>query len=165
MDIVEFLTAQYDVDQRRAEAARTVDPTPWTASIGDDGRPNGIRATGAHAAVLTADGLALWDTEGSSTLCMTAVSAEHVAAHDPAFELADIAAKRAIVAHHVPEADLRIRDGRYVQDPPLCTICWQTWPNKGKRQLHPCTTLRLLAAPYADRPGYNPAWKIEEHNG
>ena len=54
--------------------------------------------------------------------------------------LADIAAKRARIALHAP-----VGDG--VQH---CGVC---------RLTSPCRTLRLEASAYADRPGYDEAWR------
>lgn len=70
----------------------------------------------------------------------------------PSAVLADIAAKRAIVAAHPME---------YLDawGTSVCTTCTSdlnpTWTEGGG----PCTTLRLLAQPYAEHPDYGPAWR------
>lgn len=80
--------------------------------------------------------------------------ADHIAAHDPARVLREIDAKRKLVDEHKPG----IQKG---------------WPNMGRHCLSctgvrvwdeslnesNCLTLRLLALPYADRPGYEESWR------
>jgi hypothetical protein len=57
----------------------------------------------------------------------------------PARVLADIAAKREILEWHTG---------------------WHQCADSVEEQRE-CVTVRLLAALYADRPGYNPAWTVE----
>lgn len=73
-------------------------------------------------------------------------SYEHVVVHDPARALADVAAKRAIVARY----------------PRLAT----GWLEQGQTDLEVAedevaTILRLLAMPYAAHPDYSPSWAID----
>ena len=73
-----------------------------------------------------------------------AAVAGHIAAHDPARVLREIEAKRGIIAAHerrpMPKGDTAD-----------CAHCWgAVWP---------CPTLRLLALPYADKPGYQESWR------
>jgi hypothetical protein len=56
----------------------------------------------------------------------------HIARWDPARVLAEVEAKRAILAHHELHAE------------PF-----------------PCRTMKLLAQPYADRPGWREEWRLE----
>ncbi|MFI1562170.1 DUF6221 family protein [Streptomyces sp. NPDC020490] len=72
--------------------------------------------------------------------------ARHIAAHDPARVLREIDAKRAVLALHTQS----IRDDG-------CQVC----DVPGGRRLRPdaCTTVRLLAVVYADRPGYRETWR------
>jgi hypothetical protein len=71
----------------------------------------------------------------------------HVVRHDPARVLREIDAKREIVRQHVP-----------VGDGTVClSYCHTRKP--GEAQAWPCLTLRLLALPYSDRPGYRDEWK------
>lgn len=75
----------------------------------------------------------------------------------PDLVLADLAAKRAIAAGH--------RCGSMVEerDETECITCSQ--PSEGFSGLwpvaYPCTTMRLLAAPYAECPHFDPAWRID----
>lgn len=66
----------------------------------------------------------------------------HVARHDPARVLRELEAKRALLEEH------RVRDdGR-------CRTCREAACPRS-----PCTTLRLLAVPYAGHPGYDDSWR------
>jgi hypothetical protein len=77
--------------------------------------------------------------------------ARHIAEHDPARVLREIDAKRQLVELHHPElievtnADRDERSGYW------CFEC--------DSEPFPCRTLRLLALPYAGRPGYREAWR------
>lgn len=78
---------------------------------------------------------------------------DHIARHDPEHVLVDIAAKRRIVKEHQPVgSDLYPEQGSL-----WCGTC-------SPAKFGPCQTLRLLALPYADRPGYDPAWAPEEES-
>ncbi|WP_432010164.1 DUF6221 family protein [Streptomyces cucumeris] len=67
---------------------------------------------------------------------------QHMAEHDPARVLREIDAKRRILAEHALNGW-------------VCSTC----DNGEVEQVFPCPTLRLLALPYADRPGYREAWR------
>lgn len=114
-----------------------------------------------------------WPTGyGSRTLAYFAIPAAqevpvvvagHIARHDPARVLADIAAKRAIVRMHRPVGKA---DGYYVMPGAIgtgagCAICDTTTHHGEVYESDACDTLKLLAAPYADRSGYNPDWRID----
>lgn len=132
MTLVEFYLARLDEIERVAQAAS---PGPW--SLDADGTE--VLATDG---VTVAEGFALSGPQLRATVA-------HIALNDPAYALAEIAAKRRIVALHA------VRDGTggdWDTDPPaMCAEC--------NHELHPCQTLRLLAAPFAAQPGYDPAWR------
>ena len=65
----------------------------------------------------------------------------HALRHRPARVLREIDAKRRILAEH-----------------PLNGWVCDTCDNGEVDQVFPCPTLRLLALPYADRPGYREEW-------
>ncbi|MFF2852661.1 DUF6221 family protein [Streptomyces sp. NPDC058001] len=71
--------------------------------------------------------------------------AEHIVAWDPSRVLREIEAKRRLIAEH-----------RQAQ-PRWCVVC--DVPSDYQGREFGCTTLRLLALPYADRPGYRQAWR------
>jgi hypothetical protein len=122
MDIVEFLTAQLDTDQARAEAAR---PGPWFASGG---------VLSAAAGEYRDDIGEIWDPNNDHG--DDEATAAHIARHDPARVLADIAAKRKLL-------DLAAE---------MAAV--DRWTEAE-------TIRRCVAAPYADRPGFNPSWRVE----
>ncbi|MFI0768606.1 DUF6221 family protein [Streptomyces sp. NPDC021218] len=72
----------------------------------------------------------------------------HIAEHDPDRVMGEIDAKRQIVRWHyrrpAPKWDTPKAEGFE------CATCDQQFP---------CKTLRLLALPYADRPGYREGWR------
>lgn len=154
-DLVEWLRAQLDEDERIARAAGGRDwmllSVPRFSTPGDPGE------------VEIGDQLVALPTPEV---------AQHIAAHDPARVLREIDAKRQLLDAHngdcspacrrdhtfsgscglrsmgpVEEIDgmpwVRNEDGRQVPAPPVTT----EW------------TLRLLALPYADRPGYREEWR------
>jgi Family of unknown function (DUF6221) len=70
--------------------------------------------------------------------------AEHIVEHDPARVLREIDAKRRLLAIHRP----------YVPEPDQsCLGC------AGGIMFTSCPVVRLLALPYADRPGYCEEWR------
>lgn len=74
----------------------------------------------------------------------------------PVRVLAECGAKRRIVDMHESEdVDGRLMDGEEIIVP-CCVVCRD---ENGLREEAPCPTLRLLALPYADRPGYRPEWR------
>lgn len=67
-------------------------------------------------------------------------AAAHIARHDPARVLADVAAKRKIVEMHHPIDPCDAHDG-------------------ATQKTVNCDTLRALASMYADHPEFDPAWR------
>jgi hypothetical protein len=63
---------------------------------------------------------------------------------------AEVDAKRRILDLHTPA---RPGDPSYG-----CPTCWEGAEDGGPMD-YPCPTLRLLALPYADRPGYQGSWR------
>ncbi|APY88193.1 hypothetical protein DCW30_05760 [Streptomyces alfalfae] len=130
-ELVQWYGEQLDADERIAEAAT---PGPWRVRdegvVGDDGQHWPVAYTDSYRA---------------REDCL------HVAAHDPARVLREIDVKRQLVALHA--VDYRERPDRVLGevDDPFCAEC------VGER--YPCTTLRLLALPYADRSGCREEWR------
>lgn len=94
------------------------------------------------------------DTEELVVYGNMKAQSEHIARHHPARVLREVKAKRAIVALH---AAMEIECSDVAGDPWAGTVCsacegGEDWP---------CTTLRHVAAVYADRPDYDPAWSVE----
>lgn len=134
--LAEFLTARYDEHEADAQAATA---GPWDArkvsgpGFGYDQsevvQPSDVPDRGFYALGMDA---------------LYGPDARHIARHDPAYVLADIASKRAIVRLHTGAHECRdvleYPDG-YVRD--------GEW----------CTTLRLLAVPFAAHPDYDERWR------
>lgn len=82
---------------------------------------------------------------------------EHIARHDPARVLHEIDAKRQLVKLH---GRATLRAGGGAQHYATATVCRSCEPDLQFPELSwPCATLRLLALPYADRPGYHEEWR------
>jgi hypothetical protein len=70
--------------------------------------------------------------------------------------LAECDAKRQLVELHKSEdVDGRLTDGEEITVL-CCVVCRD---ENGMREEEPCPTLRLLALPHADRPGYREEWR------
>jgi hypothetical protein len=139
-DIVAFLTRCLDEDQQRAEACAV--PGGWQIRESDtqssaEGEWTifGVTAEGTIAEIV-GDG---WEGGG----VWQQPDAEFIAANSPARVLADIAAKRQLLKVHAGDHVCAGWEG-------------ESYFDDGDG----CLTARLMAAPYADRPGYNPAWGI-----
>jgi hypothetical protein len=141
--LVEWLREQLDEDERIARAASwTDDANAWHA----EPSPFGARDGGQRWYVEDAmdDGVvshvdpAASDNEGV---------ARHIAEWDPARVLREIDAKRRLVDWHRKTTQAEFSSGAYRT---VGCRCYDGWP---------CTTLRLLALPYADRPGYREEWR------
>jgi hypothetical protein len=129
VDLVQWLTAALDDDERIARAAADeLGGTPLGAEWRYDDRSVETSRERDLVAV------------GSQDFMEPRVGA-HIAEHDPARVLREIAAKRKRIALHQPEPG---------QHPDFCGY--------DKHEL-PCLPLRLEAAPYEDRPGYQEAWR------
>lgn len=132
-DLVTWLRAQLDEDE---EEARDFNFCEWTAD-GD--------AVTAPAIAGPRDGTRIIG-EG-----MPFALAEWVARHDPARVLREVEAKRRILdLHRRGESDECV----------VCDVGAQSCGCLGWGD-YPCATLRLLALPHANRPGYRDEWAPE----
>lgn len=129
-DLVTWLRAQLDDDER---AAREATPGHWQADAAPDGRwyiDPGRDADDVGEVARRAD-------------------AEHIARHDPARVLAEVDAKRRILDACPPEDDFeqRVRFGS-----------WESCSDGCPADVM-LNVVKLLALPYADRPGYRDEWR------
>jgi len=137
-DLVTWLRIQIDADERIARAATE---GPWIAEVSGE--------TG-HC-VIPADAQSTREHVAKTQLYAAAADAEHIARHDPARVLAEVDAKRRILAEH-PIA-------RGVSNQPVCATC-ATRDGYGDLEGDwPCQTARLLALPHAERDGYRDEWR------
>lgn len=160
-DLVQWLRAQLDDDERTARAVRV--PPDWHQGPGDDPEwtdeelvcmwPPEFHTPyerDKHWRGLTVEGPEL---------------AAHIALHDPARVLREIDAKRQLLDLH-PYAVLRKNVGeRWKGDPDprfdrtFCATCHVDDGCIQDNDGRPCETLRLLALPYAGRPGFRDEWR------
>lgn len=137
--IIEFLTARLDEDERvaklAAEAGCKADPRHrWMVERWTSEDP---------AAIPTA----IWVSDENEIGVATVngnYAADHIARHDPARVLAEVAAKRAILGGILDT----IHDNEHLLH--------------YDRDIEPDMSeplIRALAAPYADHPDYQDAWK------
>lgn len=130
VDLIAFLRARLDERERAAHAAT---PGPWSSGVDNVGDPY-IDGANGH---LIAD---LPFCHGQDD--RRELDAVHIASHDPAYVLADVAAKRRIVA--LCQVDFN-DDGQ-----PICL--------GGYGEAY-WDVVRLLALPYADHPDYRQEWR------
>ncbi|WP_200309451.1 DUF6221 family protein [Streptomyces adelaidensis] len=139
-DLVQWLRAQLDEDERIARAATR---GPWVQSgIGDYGWTVDFGRPGA--------GVETADTEQGLA------DADFIAAHNPARVLREIESKRELVKLH---SRATLRAGGGAQYFGTTTVCRSCEPDHQFPELSwPCPTLRLLTAPYSGRDGYREEW-------
>jgi hypothetical protein len=149
--LVEFLLARLD---EREAAALAASPGPWKPNAEGD-------EVLAVDDILVADGFALSNRQLRATVT-------HIVLNDPARVLAEVAAKRRIIVAHQPYEDITHYSGGKPVRAMLCPTCVyigddETSSGDRYRTLEhdeaPCDTLRLLALPYADMPGYRDEWR------
>lgn len=135
--IVEFLTARYDEIEAAARAAERSSSTAWThatsTSIEFGERFRGLA-------------LLLDERAGENHASRQYEVTNHIALHDPAHVLADIASKRRILDRHCA-------DGRY------CAQCPTGTDNLPVVLLDECPELCDLAAPFDQHPDYREQWR------
>ncbi len=143
-----WLLARLDEDE---QAARSAAPGPWT--YGDIESVAGGSLYDPTVIIASVH----WDNVGDEIdpRIRRRVPHEeadgtgkHIARHDPARVLADVAAKRWIVELHA-EAEFPDTDEGRDKNIAECGQCMEDYP---------CHTLRLLALPYAGHDGYRSEW-------
>jgi len=84
---------------------------------------------------------------------------EHIDRWTSARVLADVQAKRAILAEHPSEGPID-EHWSWSREYPWCTTCSDA--DDGPTYW-PCRTVLLLASVYADHPDFNPEWDLDAH--
>ncbi|MEU7787681.1 DUF6221 family protein [Amycolatopsis sp. NPDC049159] len=142
-DLITWLRAQLDEDER---VAREAGGAAW--SVGTEETPDGENAyysIGAYGEEPFVD-----------TDVTERAKFDHIVYWDPARVLREVEAKRAIIDMHQP-------DTQFSSDQQFCRKC-ATGDSCDdcldySTQVWPCSTLRLLALPYSDHPGYEESWR------
>lgn len=138
-DLIEFLRARLDDDERAAASAASVSDGTLDGRVGARWNVIEIDWEGIHV-YSRPSGL---DKEGG-----TAPITAHMQRYDPARVMAEVEAKRAILELHRPLDDM------------WCSACCDNVaPYELNATEYPCPTLRLLALPYADHRDYRQEWK------
>ena len=158
-ELVRWLREQLDEDERIAKAAASVAPVlgaeNWRSREGmpEEGfRYWCITTTPPDHTVTTVE---LAGSGRSGGGVHEEAVAQHIAAHDPARVLREIDVKRRVLEIHRVIGGWEDEDG---QDIGLgCNECGHSaeYSDRGGW----CDTVRLLALPYADRPGYREEWR------
>jgi hypothetical protein len=145
-----WLYAQLDDDERVARAAGAGADRPeagvWTRECGHvDFDDNDLPPGHGECCVVGGD-IQLYDEGGHS-----GDQAEHIARHDPAAVLAQVAAARALLAlYERAEAWLHMR-----------TLVGPDRDVAQGRRDAAADAVRIIAAGYRDRDGYRPEWAVE----
>jgi len=141
MDIVEFLTARLDDDEAVAKAAGVGPRDKWRTIEWYDGQfENGLTVSvdvhGVAGAPVTSRGNLL------------RADGEHIARHDPARVLAEVAAKRRIMERHFAD-----QDGS-------CVGCgFNSVEERSVEDINACPELRDMASVYDSHPDHKQEWK------
>ncbi|WP_433701762.1 DUF6221 family protein [Nocardiopsis sp. CA-288880] len=174
MTIVEFLAARLEEEEQAAKAAADASGYDTWLSIGieagpdDDAKWTAIadRSWGIVAPhpdppdddTFYELGGELFRQRGSRGLT------DHIARHDPARVLREIAAKQAIVAAYLPSGEdphPGLPCINYEGQDPETYSEWDTCSRHIKaseRRIHHDYVIRLLAVVHSDHPDYDPAW-------
>ena len=151
MDITEFLTARYDEEAGKATYAAELGGATWHHHEAPDHQMHWESGTAIGI-------LATLDLHGFG---------QHIAAHDPARVLDDIAAKRKRLALYI-ETEQKVaqalQDAPWKDDPAFAHSYTRERININElsgRYAAYRMSLRLDAAPYAEHPDFDPAWRID----
>lgn len=147
-DIVRWVGEQLDTDERILRAAAD---ELGGLPLGGEWTYDGQYVLATHERNLVAVG---------SQDFMSVEIGRHIKEWDPSRVLREIDAKRKLLILHRPvrRADFTESDGSPAGPMVVCHECDANttdadWPDT------PCWTLRFLAAPYDDRPGYKEDWR------
>lgn len=150
VNITEFLLARIAEDEAVAKAAWG--ESPWVARERWHTTPFGRNF----------NTFVVMDGQREVTIVSMGGSARHIAHWHPARALAECAAKRAIVGLHGAAHDYA---DHYRKPTPL-VVCVECGPHEdvdwrtGGQGNFPCSTIRALAAVYADHPDCDTVWRV-----
>lgn len=170
-DIVAFLNARLDEDEHTAKSA--AQPQILILDAVPAGPSRYWKATGYDAAIQAELGQFAtpptdeFEVSDESGVILAHVlpwepTAQHVARHDPARVLREVAAKRRVLERHCRD-DEPYRP-RLPSEP-------YTWPCIGcgsevdygwnVADINDCPELRDMASVYSEHPDYDPAWRVD----
>lgn len=138
-DIITFLNARLDEDEAIARGAA---PGPYPR---DADPPLGVWLV-QYGTEITGSGMTIYDEGGHDD-----AQATHIARHDPARVLREVAAKRAILAEHKMHRTTDYHNSTIW----YCAGC--NWINEEDDTLR-CDTTLHLASVYSDHPDYRQEW-------
>jgi len=143
-ELLAFVRACIDREERAALAAAEQDPAPWANKV--DAEPGGYTS----GRIADANGYTVVHVEDQTPGFATA---EHMALHDPASVLARVASDRAILADHKPS---------YGEGGPACGRCSADEHDQygmGWWMPYPCPTVAAMTQRYAGRDGWQEEWR------
>jgi hypothetical protein len=142
-ELAAFVRQQLDDDERVARRAAETQGATWRGGPSMvEGGPHTVRRQDTKELVV----LTRQDRPAPDA------AVDHIARWDPARVLAEVEARRRILAEHKP------MDGVGDRIVGCHTCSWRDdWDELHVE--HPCPTLRLLAQPYAGRDGWREEWR------
>ena len=170
-DLATWLLRQVEADEEMARLCAEMFPPPW--EIADRGWRVRIYAADVSIEDLSSDEPDAMTVRNPVVMEVEpdrhiqdprwlSERVDHVRRHDPAHVLAQCAAVRAVVALHQDEPQFAYDyEAGANEDAPWAHIC----SSCGGGGIHeypidwPCPTLRALALPYADQPGWREEWR------
>lgn len=150
MDVAEFLRFLQDCLDQDERGARAATGSGWEVGPKFGARDNRVYVKPEGSGIDTIGTCVIWCQVAS--MPEFRANAAHIARNDPKRVLAEVQAKRDIIALHLPRR-VRSSSGLGEDHIEVCRMC-QQFPAR-----YPCGTLRALAMAYADRPGYKPDWR------
>jgi hypothetical protein len=165
VDLREFLTARLDEDEAVARAAADLPVCAvknWGPADRWSHRPIDFTADNPKRAIhLLTPGFAESTDSGVDLIRdgdgITREVADHIVTWDPARVLAEIKAKRRVLARHHP-----YRDDDPEHGDNSCVGCgFGSDEESMVADINDCPELRDVAAPYAEHPDYDPAWSVD----
>ena len=145
-DLLAFLNARLDEDEAAAEAAARKRKPPWRAEVYAGGLAGSINNSPEGASPARHD-------RGHVAEAISGTVAPHIARHDPARVLREVAAKRAVIAT-VFAYEAKI-DGEWACCHSADEIAAGSCP---ETRLDDITALRELAAIWVGHPDYRDEW-------
>lgn len=155
--IVDFIKTQLALDEqiaRDAGSTRGGAIASWHVDCDCPDRDAGVHADDCMVCRVEGDNITIYDEGGHDEY-----QARHIARHDPVAVLAEIEAKRCVMARHYPATG---EEPGWSSHAGACFGCGTEgeFYDPRTRRIDDCPELRDLAAPYASRPGFKPGWRL-----